>query len=182
MNESEKARERRVREGYFDRFLVGRGIDIGCGSDPVTSDCVRWDKEDGDAQELHGVERESFDWVYSSHCLEHLRNPGLAIGRWWDILKPGGHLLIVVPDEDLYEQGSWPSRFNGDHKWTFTIHKVNSWSPVSISLKNLVQLLPNHKVVWIRLIDEGYDHSGGIWDRTLGNAEANLEMLVEKLR
>lgn len=180
MNESSKAHSRRLREGYFDSVFVGVGIDIGCGTDPVTPECERWDLEQGDAEVLAGIAAATYDWVYSSHCLEHILNPGLALSRWWEVLKPGGKMLIVVPDEDLYEQGCWPSRFNGSHRWTFTIFKASSWSPVSISLEHLVQILPDHQVLSLRVIDDGYDHSGGIWDRTLGEAEANIELLVKK--
>src|SRR5260221_7032838 len=38
----------------------------------------------------------------------------------------------------LYEQGVFPSRFNGDHKSTFTISKASSWSPVSVNVLDLV--------------------------------------------
>ena len=44
------------------------------------------------------------------------------------MVKPGGHLIITVPDEDLYEKGFWPSRFNPSHKWSFTICKQQSWN------------------------------------------------------
>ena len=108
--ESTKARMRRMREGYFSKFLVGHGIDIGCGDDPVTPECMRWDKDQGDAHDLAGLMDAQFDWVYSSHCLEHLSHPHRALRRWWEVLRPGGYLLVVVPDEDLYEQGVWPSR------------------------------------------------------------------------
>jgi len=179
--ESAKARARRVREGYFEKFLVGNGIDIGCGDDPITCECVHWDKSQGDAQSLTDLQSGRFDWVYSSHCLEHLVDPKRAVVRWWDILRPGGHLLIVVPDEDLYEQGIWPSRFNPDHKWSFTIHKQRSWSPVSMNLTDLVAMLPAHQTIWLRTCDDQYDHSPRIWDRTGGPAEAHIEVLLRKL-
>lgn len=180
-HETSKSRERRLREGYFSSIFVGNGIDIGCGDDPVTPDCLRWDKPQGDAQELPGLSLGQFDWVYSSHCLEDLPDPRRALTRWWEILRPGGHLLVVVPDEDLYEQGIWPSRFNHDHKWTFTIHKSRSWSPVSMNLSDLITSLPGHKVHWMRVCDSGYDYSGGIWDRTHGAAEVHIEALVQKV-
>ena len=89
-------------------------------------------------------------------------------------------MLVVVPDEDLYEQEVWPSQFNPDHKWTFTVQKSNSWSPVSINLTDLIATLPNHRVIWFRTFDDGYDYSGGVWDRTGGSAEAHIEVLVQK--
>lgn len=181
-NESSKARQRRLNEGYSSKYFKGAGIDIGCGEDPLTPDCRKWDLEQGDAQELVGIDRSSFDWVYSSHCLEHLRHPWLALARWWEVLRPGGILMVVVPDEDLYEQGCWPSRFNHDHKWTFTIHKTKSWSPVSLNLLQLASSLPDHKVITCRLCDQGYTYGPEIWDRTLGNAEAQIELILEKDR
>jgi len=181
-HETTKAYPRRLAEGYFHTIFVGHGIDIGCGDDPIRPDCVRWDVEQGDAQELvAGVPSAHFDWVYSSHCLEHLTSPWRAVHRWWDILRPGGHLFVVVPDEDLYEQGQWPSRFNTGHRWTFTVHKSRSWSPVSVNLAELVATLPGHQVRWLRTCDYGYDYNGGVWDRTAGPAEAHIEVLVRKV-
>lgn len=169
-NETEKAYERRVKAGWFDKYLIGSGIDIGCGPDILKSpyqyycppepfkgasivDIVRlkpfsvigWDQKDGDAQYMNGVADESYDFVYSSHCLEHMVDPSVALRNWWRILKPGGYLVVVVPDEDLYEQGVWPSRGNGDHKTTWTRYKDpgESWSPVSRNLlEEVIKLLP----------------------------------------
>lgn len=179
--ETSKAYARRLRDGYFHRVLAGRGIDIGAGDDPVTPDCVQWDRAQGDAAGLPGVAPGSFDWVYSSHCLEDLPDPRRAILRWWDVLRPGGHLLLVVPDEDLYEQGAWPSRFNGDHRWSFTIHKSRSWCPASLNLTDLLAALPGHQLLWIKTCDDRYDYAGGVWDRTHGSAEAAIEACVRKL-
>ena len=50
-------------------------------------------------------------------------DPRSAIIDWYQLVKPGGYLIILVPDKDLYEQGAWPSMFNSEHKWTFTIKK-----------------------------------------------------------
>src|SRR5678810_1041364 len=96
----------------FQRYLVGKGIDIGSGNDPIVADAFCWDKEQGDAQLLEDLPDELFDYVFSSHCLEHMRNPLEAILNWWRVLRPGGYMVILVPDEDLYEQGVWPSIFN----------------------------------------------------------------------
>src|SRR5262249_32276223 len=100
-SETGKSYARRLREGYFQTIFVGRGIDICCGDDPVPPDCLHGDKPQGDAQTLPGLDLPSFDWIYSSHCLEDLPNPPAALLRWWEVLKPVGKLLVVVPDEDL---------------------------------------------------------------------------------
>ena len=118
--------------------LVGRVLDIGAGVDPVTKDAIVFDKAEGDAQEINNFfDLESFETVFSSHCLEHMVNPQEAIQSWFSLVKPGGHLITIVPDEDLYEQGHYPSIFNSDHKSTFTISKSHSWSPVSINCLEL---------------------------------------------
>lgn len=118
--------------------LVGRVLDIGAGVDPMTKDAIVFDKAQGDAQEINNFfDLESFETVFSSHCLEHMVNPQEAIQSWFSLVKPGGHLITIVPDEDLYEQGHFPSIFNSDHKSTFTISKSHSWSPVSINCLEL---------------------------------------------
>jgi SAM-dependent methyltransferase len=157
MNETSKTR--RLWNDYHHGILSGNGIDIGCGKDPVTPNARIFDLEQGDANHITRYVSEQFDFVYSSHCLEHMRDAKAAIREWWRLVRPGGHLFIIVPDEDLYEQGIFPSRFNPDHKWTFTISKAQSWSPVSINLLELSQSLPSSELVEIQLQDIDYDRS-----------------------
>ena len=112
--EQSKAAKRRFNCGEFHtKYFVGKGIDIGGKPDPLGQYCgifskmaeVRvWDKEDGDAQYMQGVEDESYDFVHSSHCLEHMEDPAVAFENWIRILRPGGHIISTVPDEDLYER------------------------------------------------------------------------------
>lgn len=147
--EQSKAAKRRFNDGAFhSRYFVGNGIDIGGGPDPLGQYCgifplmqsVRnWDMKDGDAQYMVGVPDASVDFIHASHSLEHMVNPQEALQNWTRIVRPGGYLIVTVPDEDMYEQGQWPSRYNSDHKWTFTIMKAQSWSPVSINIVDLAR-------------------------------------------
>ncbi|MDR2614334.1 MAG: class I SAM-dependent methyltransferase, partial [Candidatus Accumulibacter sp.] len=107
----------------------GEGIDIGCSVNPISASAVGFDMEDGDANEITKYVNRPFDWVYSAHCLEHMYDPYKTLPEWWKLVKSGGYMIIYVPDEDLYEQGHFPSIYNPDHKTTFTIKKEKSWSP-----------------------------------------------------
>ena len=145
MKECSKSITRRLASpNFLRRYFVGEGLDIGGRPDPLSlyvelfplmRTARTWDLEDGDAQFLDGVEDQTYDFVHSSHCLEHMRDPHEGLRNWFRVLRPGGHLVVTAPDEDLYEQGAFPSTFNRDHKWTFTIHKPSSWSPKSVNIR-----------------------------------------------
>jgi SAM-dependent methyltransferase len=45
------------------------------------------------------VQDESYDFVFSSHSLEHIANPLKAISEWLRIIKNGGYIIIVVPEK-----------------------------------------------------------------------------------
>jgi len=148
-------------EAFLATYLSGRVIDIGHGGELVVPHAEGFDIADGDANTIDDVrEAESYDGVHSSHCLEHMLNPVDALGRWWKLVKPGGHLIVVVPDEDLYEQGEWPSRFNEDHKATFRLNKAEpSWSPCSHDIGALAAALPGAQMISAEVHDQHYNHT-----------------------
>jgi SAM-dependent methyltransferase len=149
MWEQSKAAKRRFSDGAFHaRYFVGAGIDIGAGPDPLSQyidvfpllkSVVPWDQEQGDAQYMASVPDAWFDFAHSSHTLEHMQDPRIALANWARIVKPGGYLIVTVPDEDLYEHGHWPSRYNPDHLWSFTIYKPASPLPNSINVIDLAR-------------------------------------------
>lgn len=88
--ETEKAYLRRKREGFFERYCQGEGLDIGYGPFPITLDVAGWEYKNGDAQYLEGLADESFDFVYSSHCLEHMVDVRTALKNWFRVVREGG--------------------------------------------------------------------------------------------
>ena len=165
-------------------LLRGRVLDIGAGDDPVTPDAVVFDLNQGDANHITAFEPASFDAVYSSHCLEHMHDPVASLHNWWSLVSHGGHLMLIVPDEDLYEQGLFPSRYNGDHKATFTIAKKQSWSPRSFNVLDLCLALPGAQVLSVSLNDIGYDramaHHGPLDRGPLNRLAARLYRSLRK--
>lgn len=194
MYETSKSAKRRYYSGNFsNKYFVGHGIDIGGKPDSLgqyseifskMQSVVVWDLEDGDAQYMKGVEDSTFDFVHSSHCLEHMLDVKEALKNWIRILKPGGYLIITVPDEDMYEQGYWPSQYNSDHKHTFTIHKKQSWSPVSINmLEMLIFFSDLLEIEKIERITDFYRQSlsSRNFDQTLTLvAECCIELVCQK--
>lgn len=156
----ESAKTNKIRGAHFNSsFLSGKVIDIGAGEDLVCAWAEKFDKDEGDARRVTLYRaKESYDSVHSSHCLEHMPDPEASLSDWWQLVKPGGVLVIVVPDEDLYEQGYWPSIFNVDYKCTFRLDKNSSWSPVSWDIRALVESLPNSVLIEACIQDANYDH------------------------
>lgn len=51
-----------------------------------------------EATDLHDIDDQSYDFVLSCHCLEHISNPIRALKEWTRVVKPGGAIIIVLPD------------------------------------------------------------------------------------
>lgn len=46
---------------------------------------------------LEGIPAGEYDFLLSSHNLEHFANPIKALKEWQRVVKPGGYLIIVLP-------------------------------------------------------------------------------------
>lgn len=94
-------------------FCNGFGYDIGCmkkewsfpGSVPIDITF------DDDWHALNLPEKD-VDYIFSSHCLEHLDNWVKVMDYWYDTLKPGGVLFVYLPD---YSQEYWRPWNNKKH-------------------------------------------------------------------
>lgn len=190
--EASKAVMRRVHDNRFStKYFVGDGIDIGAGNDNLYNfreqftsiKSVRgWDKQDGDAMLMQSVYDNTFDFVHSSHCLEHLTDPTTALTNWIRICKPGGHIVVMVPEEDMYEQGHWPSRYAQDHLTSWAVGKNISWSPVCVSVIHfLVKFVADVEILKIEKLDAGYKYINNKEDQTAyPTGECAIEFILKK--
>lgn len=188
--ETTKSMPLRRDKKHFEKYLNGVGIDIGAGDDPLfipEGPVEVWDWDQGDANMMEGAPRDYYDFVFSSHCLEHMVNVERALTVWTSLLKRGGHLFVVIPDYKLYEKCQWPSKFNGDHKFTFSMDisrkDVNRSNHYNIS-ENIVPILDSLKVLLVEtgLEDLNYNYTLPYdIDQTSGIALSQLYFVGKKL-
>lgn len=115
---------------FIERRLVGHGCDIGCNQWKVKEDAVGIDTVGADiiadAQTLDGVGDETFDYVYSSHCLEHIDDWQRALANWLRVLKPGGLLVLFLPD--VKQEPGWSKDvLIGHHKVDLSLEMILGW-------------------------------------------------------
>lgn len=80
------------------QFCEGRGLDVGGGKWPLYWGQAVDQAFGGDAMALPEGE---YDFVFSSHCLEHLPDPVAALEHWKTRLRAGGTLFLYLPHPDM---------------------------------------------------------------------------------
>lgn len=111
MSETGKHRDETV------KYCQGNGIDIGSGGDPVVPWAISFDLPRSEFLHYHSNEEPTFaihwggdasslpfrnavcDFVYSSHVIEDFLDWNPYLTEWARVLKPGGHLIILLPDK-----------------------------------------------------------------------------------
>jgi predicted SAM-dependent methyltransferase len=63
-----------------------------------------------EATDLKEIANASYDFLLSSHSLEHTANPLKALKEWNRVIRPGGRLVLLLPDK----------RFTFDHRRDYT--------------------------------------------------------------
>lgn len=92
-------------------FVRGRGLDIGCGPWKVFAHAIGVDGQAYpqagawgpqlvmDVRSLDLFADRSFDWVYSSHTLEHVVDTVATLREWWRLVEVGGYRFHATPLE-----------------------------------------------------------------------------------
>lgn len=106
-------------------YLAGSGLDIGCGPWKVAPHAIGIDGQAAagpggpslvmDCTDLSVFSTNHFDFVFSSHFLEHVVDTAAVLQEFWRVIKPGGHLVLYLPHKDFYPNiGQYGA--NPDHK------------------------------------------------------------------
>jgi SAM-dependent methyltransferase len=175
--ETTKAKARREKEQFFELYCKGKGLDIGFGGDKISANADGFDFEHGDAQFINGINDESYDFVYSSHTLEHLQDPNTALKRWFRVVKPGGYMIISIPHRDLYEKKkTLPSRFNPTHLHFFLPDRDEEPDTIGV-LQMIERSISNFELIYLNVCNEGFT----ITDPDLhSNGEYSIEVVLRK--
>jgi predicted SAM-dependent methyltransferase len=111
---------------YAKYYCKGIGYDIGCGKrewsfpNSIAIDTGFYDGADA----MHLPLNEQVDYIFSSHCLEHICNWVDALNYWYDNLKVEGVLFLYLP---FYDQEYWRPWNNRKHNNIFTPQIINDW-------------------------------------------------------
>lgn len=109
---------------YAKEVCNGVGVDIGCnriewtfpGAYPVDPALNEYD--------AMNFPHDNLDYVFSSHCLEHLNNWVDVLDYWTSKLKSGGVLFLYLPD---YSQVYWRPWNNRKHVNIFTAEIIRDY-------------------------------------------------------
>lgn len=167
--------------GFYDKYMQGSGLDIGYKGthegkvDPVLPTATGIDLNYPGYDGLNlPFDSNSQDYVFSSHCLEHIDDQLKTITEWFRVLKVKGHLIIIVPHQYLYEKRKQlPSKWNRDHKRFYTPGYLLSC--VEMALK------PNsYRVRLLEDGDKGFDYNLGPDKHSGGQYE--IVLVLEKIK
>jgi hypothetical protein len=191
--ETSKAMRRRwcedaTRVFPWRELFSGRGIDVGCGDDPLPFDgIVKFDTPDGDANKLSSYFKAGeFQFLHSSQSLEHMHSPDVLFNDWFKVIAPGGAAIITVPSWELYEGMRWPSVYNPDHKSTWSMNLLGS--PAGNLHVHVPSWLKRHasiaETVLVRQLAVNYNYRVGVskdqtWEEADG-VEPWIEFVLRK--
>jgi len=143
-------------------YCIGKGIDVGCGFRKTHPDAIGVDilgkgeigsagciagrqsvadiKASGD--DLYMFKDGELDYVVSRHNLEHYVDPIKTLLEWKRVLKPGGILGIVLPDE---------SKIN-----TLALDPTHKSSFTPSSIRRLLDIIGGFEIIKIEPVIENW--------------------------
>lgn len=99
---------------FADKFCTGIGYDIGCNrKEWALKSAIPVDPQiEGCTYDAYNLPEMPVNFIFSSHCLEHLPDWVEAINYWHSRLAPGGCLFLYLPH---YSQQYWRPWNNRKH-------------------------------------------------------------------
>lgn len=160
-------------------YLRGVGLDLGCGDEKIVPGAIGIGKAGGainfqldlSANDSLGMFSDNyFDYVFSAHCLEEFMATEGILRDWWRVIKPGGYLILYVPDPDFYPRIGTPG-CNPGHKrdlywqdaWKI-LKKFGNTKKVSASRHNL-----SNEYSWLLVVKKTFGFLRKPWNLLLSS-------------
>lgn len=110
---------------FAKKFCKGVGYDIGCNRlEWSFPNSIPIDLNFNDGYDAYKLYDGPVDYIYSSHCLEHLPDWITALDYWTSKIKVGGVLFLYLPH---YNQEYWRPWNNRKHLHIFTSEIVKDY-------------------------------------------------------
>lgn len=108
-------------------------LDLGCGNHKTIDKAIGVDirpvTDVTSSIDCLSMKADTADLIISRHSFEHMLDPVKTLREWWRVLKPGGRIIFVLPDQEFINTVH-PFYSNNEHMHAYTRK----------SLENLVTL------------------------------------------
>jgi SAM-dependent methyltransferase len=101
---------------FAQQFCHGDGLDIGGTKDWSLPGAKIINIDQANGYDALNLPDEKYDFVFSSHTLEHVEKYVQALEHWKTRLKPGGVLFMYLPHPDMEY---WRPQNNRKHAHLF---------------------------------------------------------------
>ena len=110
---------------YATKICNGYGYDIGCGKlEWSLPGSIPIDLSLNDSYSANNLPKNNVDYIFSSHCLEHLDDWVSIMDYWYSMIRVGGILFLYLPD---YSQEYWRPWNNYKHKHVLDVKVINDY-------------------------------------------------------
>jgi SAM-dependent methyltransferase len=107
------------------KVCEGKGFDIGCNrKEWALPGAIPIDPEIDKAYDALNLPCSGVDFIFSSHCLEHIPNWVQVLDHWRLHLRAGGVMFLYLPD---FTQKYWRPWNNRKHVNAFTPEIIKSY-------------------------------------------------------
>jgi hypothetical protein len=102
---------------YAKYFCIGKGYDIGfCKEEWKYPNSIGIDYNINNNYNANNLPDDIVDYIYSSHCLEHVDNWSQTLEYWMTKVKNNGIIFLYLPD---ISQKYWRPWHNKKHNHVF---------------------------------------------------------------
>ncbi len=110
---------------FATKVCTGTGYDIGCNREEwKLPGAIPIDIQLPDDYHATNLPDGQVDYIFSSHCLEHLQDWVGVLDYWIEKIKPGGVLFLYLPH---YDQSYWRPWSNRKHINILTPEYLNDY-------------------------------------------------------